>query len=166
VSSKGFTEQIALFGESSLKSRVIFVGTLSLLGVIFAVYSDYNLATGSGNLSMVLFITASIYYPAKRIRLRYNIKDVQPFFDTFLVCHHWLNTASFLVACFHCYITPWSNNWLMFALFLMGWLTVCGYLLWMKYPPGKVRKGIYLLHTQQAVFFLLIFAMLKGHYVF
>jgi hypothetical protein len=166
MSSRSFTDQINLFGESSLKSRTTFVGTIILLGALFAAYSDYNLATGSGNLSMALFITANIYYPTKRIRLHYNIKSVQPFFNTFLVCHHWLNTASFLAACFHCYITPWSNNWLMFALFLMGWLTVGGYLLWIKYPPAKVRKGIYIVHTQQGVFFLLIFAMLKGHYVF
>lgn len=166
MSNKGFIEQINLFGESSLKSRATFVGTLILLGAIFAVYSDYNLATGSGNLSMVLFITANIYYPTKRIRLHYNIKSVQPFFNDFLVYHIWLNTSSFVVACFHCYITPWSNNWLMFALFLMGWLTVCGFLMWIKYQPSRVKKGIYLLHTQQIVFFLLIFAMLQGHYVF
>ncbi len=166
VSGRGFAEQINLFGDSSLKNRIVFVGTLFLLGAIFAVYSDYNLATGSGNLSMVLFLAANVYYPAKSLRLNFNVKGVQPFFDIFLVTHHWLNTFSFLVACLHCYITPWSNAWLMIALSLMGWLTICGYLLWMKYPPGRVRKGIYLLHTQQIVFFLLVFAMLKGHYVF
>jgi hypothetical protein len=35
----------------------------------------------------------------------------------------------------------------------------------LKYPP-RIRKGIYLLHSQQLVFLLLLYSMLKGHYVF
>lgn len=134
-------------------------------GAVFAIYSDYNLATGTGNLSLLLFLAANIYFPAKRIRLRYNVRHGKIFFAKFLVWHIWLNTAAFVVACIHCYISLWSNNWLLIALALMGWLTLGGFLMWIKYPPAKLRKGIYLLHTQQLVFVLLIFAMLKGHYL-
>ena len=142
------------------------VGCFLILAVIYAYNSDYNLATGTGNLSMVLFLAANIYFPAKRLRLRYSFKNVQPQFNRLLVYHIWLNTASFIAACIHCYVSLWGNNWLMVALYIMGWLTVGGFLMWIKYPPGKVKKGMYLLHTQQVLFFIMVFAMLKGHYVF
>ncbi|MBF0234326.1 MAG: hypothetical protein HQK65_15000 [Desulfamplus sp.] len=157
---------IALFGRGSLKKRILFVTVLVIMGIIYAFNSDYNLATGSGNLSMVLFLAANVYFPAKRIRLKYAIKNVQSEFNTLLVWHIWLNTSSFIVACIHCYVSMWSNDWLLAALFMMGWLTFGGFLMWFKFQPGKVKKGIYLLHTQQAIFFIMIFAMLKGHYVF
>ena len=160
------TNQIPLFGDSPLKHRLILISILAWAGLVFAIYSDYNLATGTGNLSMLLFLAANMYFPAKRIRIHYNIKHVRLFFNKLLVFHIWLNTTAFAVACIHCYITLWSNTWLMIALFLMGWLTVGGFLMWIKYPPGKIKKGMYLLHTQQVVFFLMVFAMLKGHYVF
>ena len=158
--------QLDLLGHGPVRKRAMFVGTFLLLAVIYAYNSDYNLATGTGNLSMVLFLAANVYFPAKRIRLRYNLRNVQPYFNKLLVYHIWLNTTSFVVACIHCYVSLWSNNWLMVALFIMGWLTVGGFLMWIKYPPAKVKKGIYLLHTQQALFVVMVFAMLKGHYVF
>lgn len=142
------------------------VGCFLVMAVVYAYNSDYNLATGTGNLSMVLFLAANIYFPAKRLRLRYSFKNVQPQFNRLLVYHIWLNTASFIAACIHCYVSLWGNNWLMVALYIMGWLTVGGFLMWIKYPPGKVKKGMYLLHTQQVLFFIMVFAMLKGHYVF
>ena len=158
--------KLNLFGQGPLKRRAMLVGSFVLLAVIYAYNSDYNLATGTGNLSMVLFLAANIYFPAKRLRLRYGFKDVQPQFNRLLVYHIWLNTASFISACIHCYVSLWGNNWLMAALYIMGWLTVGGFLMWIKYPPGKVKKGMYLLHTQQVLFFIMVFAMLKGHYVF
>ena len=157
---------LELFGHGTIKRRAIFVGTFLLLAIIYACNSDYNLATGTGNLSMVLFLAANVYFPAKRIRLRYLLKGVQPHFNRLLVYHIWLNTSAFITACIHCYVSLWSNNWLMLALFIMGWLTVGGFLMWIKYQPGKVKKGMYILHTQQVLFFIMVFAMLKGHYVF
>ncbi|MFH1489790.1 MAG: hypothetical protein ABII06_12890 [Pseudomonadota bacterium] len=157
---------LELFGRGSLKKRAVVIGCFLLAAVIFAYISDYNLATGTGNLCMVLFLAANVYFPAKRIRLRYSLKDVQPHFNRLLVYHIWLNTASFVAACIHCYVSLWSNNWLILALFIMGWLTVGGFLMWIKYQPGKVKKGMYILHTQQILFFIMVFAMLKGHYVF
>ncbi|HIJ79402.1 MAG: hypothetical protein OEY01_10620 [Desulfobulbaceae bacterium] len=162
---QGLTSRIPLWGVPGLKRKIIFLTALFWLGAVYALYSDYNFATGTGDLSMVMFILANIYFPAKRIRLYLNAKNTQTFFNRYLVYHIWLNTAAFAVACYHCYITLWSNNWLMVALFLMGWLTAGGFLMWIKYPPGKIKKGMYLLHTQQVLFFVMIFAMLKGHYV-
>ncbi|MBF0529952.1 MAG: hypothetical protein HQK55_11915 [Deltaproteobacteria bacterium] len=141
------------------------LAVLIVVSVLYAYYSDYNLATGTGNLCMLLFLAANIYFPAKRIRLKYNVKNVQGQFNKLLVYHIWLNTFSFVVACIHCYVTLWSNNWLLLALGLMGWLTFGGFLMWTKYPPDKAKKGLFILHTQQVLFFLMILAMLKGHYV-
>lgn len=163
--SKG-SYTLALFGHGSLRKRAGIIGCFLLAAVLYAYNSDYNLATGTGNLCMVLFLAGNVYFPAKRIRLRYKLKDVQTSFDTLLVFHIWMNTASFVTACVHCYVSLWSNNWLLVALFIMGWLTVGGFLMWIKYQPGKVKKGIYILHTQQILFFIMVFAMLKGHYVF
>lgn len=157
---------LELLGYGPLKKRVVIIGCFLLAAVIYAYNSDYNLATGTGNLCMVLFLAGNIYFPAKRIRLRYSLKDVQPYFNRLLVYHIWLNTSAFVTACIHCYVSLWSNNWLILALFIMGWLTVGGFLMWIKYQPGKVKKGIYILHTQQVLFFIMVFAMLKGHYIF
>ena len=155
-----------LFGHGSLKKRAAISGIFLLAAVLYAYNSDYNLATGTGNLCMVLFLAANVYFPAKRIRLRYSLQNVQPYFNRLLVYHIWLNTASFVTACIHCYVSLWANNWLVLALCIMGWLTVGGFLMWIKYQPAKVKKGMYILHTQQFLFFIMVFAMLKGHYVF
>jgi hypothetical protein len=165
VSDKGFIEQVSLFGEDGWKKKLIFLGLAAWAGTLYALYSDYNMATGSGNLSMILFLLANTYFPAKRIRIKYKVKNTQKFFNRFLVFHIWLNTFSFFVACYHCYVSLWSNFWLMLALVLMGWLTVGGFLMWIRFKPSKIKKGIYLLHTQQIVFFVMLYAMLKGHYV-
>ncbi|MBF0451864.1 MAG: hypothetical protein HQK75_14260 [Candidatus Magnetomorum sp.] len=165
MNAKIGTYNISLFGSSSLKNKLIFLSTCFVLGTLYAYTSDYNLATGTGNLTMVLFLGANIYFPAKKIRFYYSMKNVQGYFNKLLVFHIWLNTSAFIVTCIHCYVTLWSNNWLMVALFLMGWLTFGGFLMWIKYPPGKVKKGVYILHTQQVLFFVMVFAMLKGHYV-
>ena len=159
------TYNVYLFGTSPLKQKLVRISILVVLGILYAYTSDYNLATGTGNLSMVLFLAANVYFPAKKIRFYYNIKSVQNQFNKLLVFHIWLNTSAFIVTCIHCYVTLWSNNWLLLALGLMGWLTFGGFLMWIKYPPGKVKKGVYLLHTQQFIFFIMIIAMLKGHYV-
>ena len=160
------TYHLKLFGRLPLRKRAPMLICLVVLAAVYAYVSDYNLATGTGNLSMVLFLAANIYFPAKRIRLRYNLKKVQEPFDRLLVFHIWTNTSAFVVACIHCYVSLWSNNWLILALVIMGWLTVGGFLMWIKFKPGKVKKGMYILHTQQVLFFVMVFAMLKGHYVF
>jgi hypothetical protein len=90
---------------------------------------------------------------------------VQAHFAWLLRCHCYLNTASFITALIHCYTTSWENDWLWASLMLMGVLTLNGFIMKLKYPP-KLRKGLYFLHTQQMVFFCLLYCMLKGHYVF
>jgi len=166
MTTETYIHALPLWGWGSVPKRLVFLGIFLLLSTLYAVYSDYNLATGSGNLSMVFFLAANIYFPTKRVILYYKIRGVQKNMNRLLVYHIWLNTFSFITACIHCYVALWGNNWLMFALTLMGLLTFFGFLLWIKYQPNRVKKGIYILHTQQIVFFVMIFAMLKGHYVF
>ena len=91
--------RLELFGHGPLKKRAVIIGCFLLAAVLYAYHSDYNLATGTGNLCMVLFLAANIYFPAKRIRLRYSLKNVQPYFNTLLVYHIWLHTAAFVTAC-------------------------------------------------------------------
>ena len=161
-----YIHTLPIWGWGPVRRRIAYLAVFLTLCALYAVLSDYNLATGVGNLCMVLFIAANVYYPAKRIVIYFKIKGIQTFMNRMLVYHIWLNTLAFIVACLHCYISLWGNNWLMLALVLMGHLTFFGFLMWGKFQPGRVKKGIYILHTQQTVFFIMLFAMLKGHYVF
>ena len=135
------------------------------LVILFGIYSDYNLATSTGNLCVILFILANTYVPAKRLRFIYNFRNVAEDFNVFLTFHCLLNITAFFVCCIHCYVSNWVNLWLKIAVVLMGWLTVGGFLMKFKYSP-TIKKGIYFLHTQQITFFILFIALLKGHYIF
>ena len=166
MTTESYLHTLPLWGWGPVRTRLTYLAVFLVLSFLYAWLSDYNFATGTGNLSMVLFLAANVYFPFKRLLLHYRIKGVQSFMNRLLVYHIWLNTLSFLVACVHCYIALWGNYWLMLARTLMGLLTFCGFLMWIKYQPGHVKKGIYILHTQQLLFFVMLFAMLKGHYVF
>ncbi|WP_173080280.1 hypothetical protein [Fundidesulfovibrio magnetotacticus] len=165
MSEDTYLDSLPIFGWGPIRKRLAYLGVFLFLCTVYAVNSDYNFATGSGNLSMVLFLAANVYFPVKRIVLHYRLKGTQEIMRQLLIYHIWLNTFSFLAACVHCYVALWGNFWLMVALSLMGFLTFFGFLMWIKYQPNRMKKGIYILHTQQFLFFIMIFAMLKGHYV-
>jgi len=135
------------------------------ISLIVIYITDYNWPTRTGNLCVILFIAANTYVPAKQLRKRLHFLGVQVYFTWLLRWHCYLNSAAFVASCVHCYTTSWTNNWLWLSLILMGVLAVNGFLLRFKYPP-KVRRGLYVLHSQQVAFLLLIYALLKGHYVF
>lgn len=156
---------IAMRSNSNWKKKTIWTVVFLLWCVFFAYFSDYNWPTGTGNLCMILFITANIYVPAKKLRKRYRWRKVQPYFDWLLKYHCYLNTVAFITACIHCYTTSWANFWLWLSLALMGVLTLNGFVMKFKYPP-RLRKGVYVLHTQQIIFIVLLYSSLKGHYVF
>lgn len=149
-------------GTTLKKYRYLIVG----LGLSFlmVVYSDYNLATGSGNLCMVLFCFANTYVPAKRLRFLFNFKNVAHYFNVYLGYHCLANIAAFLVMVFHCYVSNWVNLWLKVAVVLMGALVIGGFLLKFQYSAA-LKRGVYYLHSQQLIFLLLLYALLKGHYV-
>ena len=149
---------------SAWKKKAIGYGAFVLSCLAFSYFSDYNWPTGTGNLCLILFLAANIYIPAKRLRKHFRFRGVQPYFNLLLKSHCYLNTAAFVVVCVHCYTTKWTNVWLWISLVLMGVLTLNGFVMKLKYPP-KLRKGIYLMHSQQIVFFTLLYTMLKGHYV-
>jgi hypothetical protein len=142
------------------------IAGLVLFGTAFAYLSDYNWPTGTGNLCLLLFLAANVYVPAKRLRVHYRFSGVQPYFNWLLRWHCWLNVAAFLAAVVHCRLASWANRWLWLSLILMGVLVINGFLMKLKYQPNRVTKGLFFLHTQQVVFLVLIYAMIKGHYVF
>ena len=158
---------MALAAKQAVVSRnqVLGAGAFLAFCVSFAWLSDYNWPTGTGNLCMVLFLAANVYVPAKRLRMRFRFREVQPYFDWLLKYHCYLNSAAFVAAAIHCRTTSWANKWLWLSLILMGVLTLNGFVMKLKYPPS-VARGLYFLHTQQAVFLVLLYALLKGHYVF
>jgi hypothetical protein len=145
------------------KTLTWLVVVATSLGVAYV--TDYNWPTRTGNLCVFLFVTANTYVPANRLRKRFRFRGVQLYYTWMVRWHCYLNTAAFVTACVHCYTTSWTNRWLWLSLYVMGALTIGGFLLKFRYPP-KVRKGLYVLHTQQLAFLLLLYALLKGHYVF
>ncbi|MBF0360270.1 MAG: hypothetical protein HQK49_04625 [Oligoflexia bacterium] len=142
-------------------AHLAFVGIICTLILL---YSDYNLATGSGNLCLILFLLANTYIPAKRLRFIYNFRNVEEFFQVFLYFHCIVNIFAFSLACVHAYLTNWVNIWLEITLLLMGWLTFGGFLLKFNYN-STIKRWIYFLHSQQIIFYIMLFALLKGHYV-
>lgn len=147
-----------------LVSKLLVIVVLTA-AILYATCSSYNLASGTGNLCVVLFIFANTYVPAKRLRLLFNFKNVNEEFNIFLGWHCIINVAAFFLCCVHCFLSNWVNIWLKIAVVLMGWLILGGVLMKFRYP-ATIKKGIYFLHTQQAVFVLLLYALLKGHYFF
>ena len=161
-------EQTATAVQPALNAtlrRLTGFGVFLIACALFAYLSDYNWATGTGNLCLILFLAANVYIPAKRLRKRYRFRGVQHYYTWLLRSHCLLNTGAFVTALIHSYITSWANVWLWGSLVLMGILTLNGFIMKLKYPP-RLRKGLYVLHTQQVVFVCLLYAMLKGHYVF
>ncbi len=154
----------AMERPSSTKSRVIRYMVFVVGCVAFAYVSDYNWPTGTGNLCLILFLSANVYIPAKLLRKHYQWDKVQHYFDWMAKAHCNLNTAAFVMSLVHCYTTVWANFWLWLSMVLMGVLTLNGFIMKLRYQP-KLRKKLYILHTQQVVFICLIYAMLKGHYV-
>ncbi|MGB0652691.1 MAG: hypothetical protein ACPGQL_05775 [Thermoplasmatota archaeon] len=56
------------------------------------------------------------------------------------------------------------DHWTLWvSMGIMGFLVVGGALLQWKWTPSKVRKGVYLLHTQQTLFVALIALLVIGH---
>jgi hypothetical protein len=56
------------------------------------------------------------------------------------------------------------GNWMLWtSMAAFGFLTVGGALLAWKWTPANVRKGVYLLHTQQVVFVATLVLLVVGH---
>jgi len=133
------------------------------LCIVFARFSDYNLATGTGNLTVVLFLLANTYIPAKWLKNRFKFKGVAKQFNELLGYHCILNIFGFFSCIIHGYLSHWVNFWLQVTVVLMGFLVVGGFFLRFKFST-KIKKGIYFIHTQQWLFILLLFSLLQGHY--
>lgn len=154
----------AVLDRERLRKTLNFLTVIGVSTVVTWI-SDYNWPTRTGNLSIILFLAASIYLPAKWLRKWFHFRGVQVYYAWLLRWHCVLNTAAFVVVAVHAYTVTWANHWLWISLYMMGILTIGGFLLRLKYPP-KVRKGLYVLHTQQIAFVVLLYVTLKGHYVF
>ena len=56
------------------------------------------------------------------------------------------------------------GNWMLWtSMGAFGFLTAGGSILAWKWTPAKVRKGVYLLHTQQVLFVATLVLLLLGH---
>jgi hypothetical protein len=57
-----------------------------------------------------------------------------------------------------------EGNWMLWgSMVAFGFLTVGGAVLAWKWTPASVRKGVYLLHSQQLVFLATIALLVTGH---
>ncbi len=135
-----------------------------ILACIYAWFSAYNSATITGNLCGVFFLLGNTYVPVKRLRYWITRKDISEEMNMLLGFHCLLNITAFFLCVLHCYLSNWVNIWLKASTVLMGWLVLGGFFLKYKYSP-LIKKGVYFLHSQQFVFLVLIYCLLKGHYV-
>lgn len=136
-----------------------------LLACLYALFSGYNAATKTGYLCAVFFLLGNTYVPVKRLRYLITGKDVAEEMNLLLGWHCLFNIFAFFLCFLHCYLAQWVNLWLKVSIVLMGWLVLGGFFLKYKYSAA-LKRGIYFLHSQQFVFLLLLFAVLKGHYFF
>lgn len=73
--------------------------------------------------------------------------------------------ATVVLGTWHGLLEEEGNALLWGSMVLFGFLTVGGAILAWKWTPATVRKGVYLLHSQQVVFLATLAALVVGHLV-
>ncbi len=71
--------------------------------------------------------------------------------------------ATVVLGTWHGLLEEEGNVVLWGSMALFGFLTVGGAILAWKWTPASVRKGVYLLHSQQVVFLVTLGALAGGH---
>lgn len=73
--------------------------------------------------------------------------------------------ATVVLGTWHGLLVEEGNVVLWGSMVLFGFLTVGGAILAWKWTPASVRKGVYLLHSQQVVFLVTLGALIGGHFM-
>ena len=120
-----------------------------------------------GIVSMLLFVAANAYYPARLIANNYRPwpRDVAIFFKKYLDIHMWVNIVAFVAMTIHAHFSEERNIFLWASLLVTVWLTFAGILMRSKSFSSDTKKQMRLIHTQQTVFLVWLVLLIVGHVV-
>jgi hypothetical protein len=120
-----------------------------------------------GIVSLLLFVFANAYYPARLIANQFRPwpRDVAIFFKKYLDLHMNINIVAFIAMTIHAYFSDERNIFLYASLFVTVWLTLAGILMRSKTFNSDTKKQMRLIHTQQTIFLVWIVLLLVGHMI-
>jgi hypothetical protein len=120
-----------------------------------------------GIVSMLLFVVANAYYPARLIANQYRPwpREIAIFFKKYLDIHMWLNVVAFVAMSIHAHFSDERNIFLYASLLVTVWLTFAGILMRSKQFSSDTKKQMRLIHTQQTVFLVWLILLILGHCV-
>ena len=127
--------------------------------------NDVWLSEVTGILSLLLFVVANVYYPARLIANQYRPwpRDIALFFKKYLEIHMWLNVAAFVLMNIHAHYTDGRNIFLYGSLLVTVWLTLAGILMRSRKFSSDTKKQMRMIHTQQTVFYVWLVLLIIGH---
>ena len=120
-----------------------------------------------GIISLVLFVFANAYYPARLIANQFKPwpRDVAIFFKKYLDLHMNINIVAFVAMTIHAHFSDERNIFLYASLLVTVWLTLAGMLMRSKSFSSDTKKQMRLIHTQQTVFLVWLVLLIVGHLV-
>ena len=120
-----------------------------------------------GFVSLLLFVFANAYYPARLIANQYRPwpRDIAIFFKKYLDLHMWINVVAFVTMTIHAHFSDERNLFLYASLLVTVWLTIAGILMRSKNFSSDTKKQMRLIHTQQTVFLVWLVLLIVGHLV-
>jgi len=120
-----------------------------------------------GIVSLVLFVFANAYYPARLIANQFKPwpRDVAIFFKKYLDLHMNINIVAFIAMTIHAHFSDERNIFLYASLLVTVWLTLAGMLMRSKSFSSDTKKQMRLIHTQQTVFLVWLVLLIVGHLI-
>ena len=103
--------------------------------------------------------------PALRGNKEMLVKTMRLHRRVWLPIHLITGVATLVLGTWHGLLEE-EGNWMLWgSMVAFGFLTAGGAVLAWKWTPAVVRKGVYLLHTQQVVFLVTVALLIAGHLV-
>jgi hypothetical protein len=120
-----------------------------------------------GIVSLLLFVFANAYYPARLIANQYRPwpREIAIFFKKYLDLHMSINIIAFIAMTIHAHYSDDRNIFLYASLLVTVWLTFAGILMRSKSFSSDTKKQMRLIHTQQTVFLVWLVLLFLGHIV-
>ncbi len=120
-----------------------------------------------GIVSLLLFVFANAYYPARLIANQFKPwpRDVAIFFKKYLDLHMNINIVAFIAMTIHAHFSDERNIFLYASLLVTVWLTLAGMLMRSKSFSSDTKKQMRLIHTQQTVFLVWLVLLIVGHLI-
>jgi hypothetical protein len=120
-----------------------------------------------GIISLLLFVFANAYYPARLIANQFRPwpRDVAIFFKKYLDLHMNINIVAFVAMTIHAHFSDERNIFLYASLLVTVWLTLAGMLMRSKSFSSDTKKQMRLIHTQQTVFLVWLVLLIVGHLI-